>query len=204
MPSLLFTFRFLLFQHRSFPLWLCLAFPRPLLASYKLGQIWCLWLNSLFRFAFFWTFGFIGSICFWSPGMNCLHPTIIPESPAPLVGLLVRDPDSLSLSGHISVLHRPSPDLVKLGCLTPRVPRAFLSVCLGTLFFYNYSPSRALVDILPESLKSAQPSLNHKQIFSGIRGSPLDSFLQLCSSSPITNFSMSSSESGSINHWFSH
>lgn len=72
---------------------------------------------------------------------DCLHPATIPESSASLVGLLVQDPDSLSLSGHISVLRRPSPDLVKMGCLTPRGPRAFLSVCLGTIFLYNHSPS---------------------------------------------------------------
>lgn len=67
---------FFLFQHHSYPLRLCLAFPKHLLTSYKLGQIWFLWLNSLHCpatfilflfcfscfvltwFGFFWTFSF--------------------------------------------------------------------------------------------------------------------------------------------------
>lgn len=79
---------FFLLQHHSYSLWLCLAFPEHLLTSYKLGQIWLLWLNSLhcplifILFCFLVSFEpwiFTGSICFWSLVVNGLHPATTPE-----------------------------------------------------------------------------------------------------------------------------
>lgn len=107
-----------------------------------------------FSFGFFSTFGFTGCVCLWWPGVTLPSSG---HSPEPLESTsLFKVPILHHSQGRISagllwergilefyilhaVLHHPRPGLVKMGCLTSRIPRRlFFSP------FENYIPPQLL------------------------------------------------------------
>lgn len=118
-------------------------------------------LHFVLFFAFFWALDFYWFICLWSPAVNCLHPatTLEPLESASLFRVLIllfsQGPvrarslweASLNCTPYTSVLHHPSPGLVRMGCLTnTKSSQGFFFSPLRTIFLCNYSPSRGLAD----------------------------------------------------------